>query len=201
AFIADDLVGYIDGHYRTIAKRSARGLAGHSMGGYGTMRIGMKHPEAFSVLYAMSSCCLMNDPQRLLPGAAANRPPTGALANALSAQAAAWAPDPQNPPKYFDLPTKDGAIQPLIAAKWTTNSPLVMVDQYVPNLKSYRAIAIDVGTQDPFLTTNTQLDQALTRLGVSHKFETYEGTHGNRITERFASKVLPFFAGNLAPAK
>jgi len=47
----------------------------------------------------------------------------------------------------------------------------------------YRAIAIDVGTKDPFLTTNTQLDQALTRLGVAHTFETYDGDHGNRITE------------------
>ena len=50
AFVADDLVAYIDGHYRTIADRSARGLAGHSMGGYGTVRIGMKHPEAFCAL-------------------------------------------------------------------------------------------------------------------------------------------------------
>ena len=108
------------------------------MGGYGTVRIGMKHPEAFSVLYAMSSCCLMNDPQRLLPGAGANQPPTGVLAKALSAQAAAWAPNPMNPPQFFDLPTKDGEIQPLIAAKWVTNSPLVMVDQYVPSLKRYQ---------------------------------------------------------------
>jgi len=201
-FVADDLIAYIDGHYRTIADRSARGLAGHSMGGYGTVRIGMKHPEAFSVLYAMSSCCLMNDPQRLLPGAAPTRqPPSGVLAKALSAQAAAWAPDPMNPPQFFDLPTKNGEIQPLIADKWVTNSPLVMVDQYVPNLKSYRAIAIDVGTQDPFLATNTQLDQAFTRLGVTHKFETYEGTHGNRITARFAAQVLPFFSENLAAAR
>jgi len=116
AYIAEDLVTYIDAHYRTFADRSARGLAGHSMGGDGTMRIGMKHPEAFSVLYAMSSCCLMNDLQRLLPGAGAN-PPSGALAKALSAQAAAWAPNPMIPPQFFDLPTKDGEIQPLIAAK------------------------------------------------------------------------------------
>src|SRR6185503_6664502 len=102
AYISSDLTGYIDSHYRTIADRSARGLSGHSMGGYGTMRIGMKHPEVFSVLYAMSSCCLMNDPQRLVPGARSGQPPSGALANALSAQAAAWAPDPLNPPKYFD---------------------------------------------------------------------------------------------------
>ena len=76
-----------------------------------------------------------------------------------------------------------------------------MVDQYVPNLKMYRAIAVDVGTKDPFLTTNTQLDQALSRLGVAHKFETYDGDHGNRITARFAAKVLPFFSANLTESK
>ncbi|HEX5226347.1 MAG TPA: alpha/beta fold hydrolase [Bryobacteraceae bacterium] len=200
-YIAKDLIEYIDSHYRTISNRSARGLAGHSMGGYGTVRIGMKHPEAFSVLYAMSSCCLMNDPQRLLPGASATQPPRGPLAHALSAQAAAWAPDTQNPPTYFDLPSKDGELQPLIAAKWTTNSPLLLVDQYVPNLKTYRAICIDVGTKDPFCTTNTQLDQALTRLGVLHTFESYDGDHGNRITARFAAKVLPFFSVNLTEPK
>ncbi len=197
-FVAKDLTAYIDGHYRTIADRNSRGLAGHSMGGYGTVRIGMKHPETFSALYAMSSCCLMNDPQRLVPGASGNQPPSGALANALAAQAAAWAPDTMNPPKFFDLPTKDGELQPLIAAKWTANSPLLMVDQYVPGLKMYRAIAIDVGTKDPFLATNTQLDQTLTRLGIAHNFESYEGDHGSRITARFAANVLPFFSKNLA---
>src|SRR5688500_9400747 len=61
-FIARDLTEFIDQRYRTIASRAGRGLAGHSMGGYGTMRIGMKQPAAFAALYAMSSCCLMNDP-------------------------------------------------------------------------------------------------------------------------------------------
>ena len=207
SYIAEDLPAYIDSHYRTIANRNARGLAGHSMGGYGTVRIGMKRPESFSVLYAMSSCCLMNNPQQLLPGASAGKQSApaadkakggGALAKALSAQAAAWAPNPQNPPQFFDLPTKDGEVQPLIAAKWTANSPLVMVDQYVPNLKRYRAISIDVGTMDPFFTLNSQLDQALTRLGVQHKLEAYDGDHGNRIKARFAEKLLPFFSTNLA---
>src|SRR6266704_7002099 len=61
-FIAQELVQYIDAHYRTISDAASRGLAGHSMGGYGTMRIGMKHPEVFSSLYAMSSCCLTANP-------------------------------------------------------------------------------------------------------------------------------------------
>src|SRR6201985_3033075 len=57
-FIAHDLVAYIDAHYRTIAARESRGLAGHSMGGYGATRIGMKHADVFGSLYIMSPCCL-----------------------------------------------------------------------------------------------------------------------------------------------
>ena len=37
---------------------------------------------------------------------------------------------------------------PEIMAKYTANSPLAFVDQYIGNLKQYRAIAMDVGDQD-----------------------------------------------------
>src|SRR5665213_2076700 len=57
-YIAHDVVTYIDAHYRTIANRMSRGLVGHSMGGYGAARIGMRHPEMFGSLYLMSACCL-----------------------------------------------------------------------------------------------------------------------------------------------
>ncbi len=214
-FVADDLTAYIDRRYRTIASKEGRGLAGHSMGGYGTMRIGMKQPHAFGALYAMSSCCLMNDPAAGRGGAAgrgdagrgapqgrgagqgAGQGRGGGMANALSAQAAAWAPNPKNPPQFFDLPTKDGEVQLLVAAKWVANSPLVFVDQYVPSLRSMRAVALDIGDRDPFVTTNRQLADALTRLDVPHTFEVYEGDHGNRIRERFEMNVLPFFSRQL----
>jgi enterochelin esterase-like enzyme len=217
AYLAEDLVTYIDSHYRTLTNRDGRGLSGHSMGGYGTMRVGMKQPAVFSVLYAMSSCCLMNNPAQGRGAAPAPAPapdnaargaaPTGrgarggGLSNALFAQAAAWAPNPMNPPQYFDVPTKDSVLQPLIAAKWVANSPLVMVDQYVPALKRYRAIAMDVGTEDPLGAANIDLDQALTRLGVAHRFETYEGNHTSRVRERFETKVLPFFSEQLRAEK
>ena len=42
SYVAGDLVAYIDSHYRTVPNRLARGLGGHSMGGYGALRIGMK---------------------------------------------------------------------------------------------------------------------------------------------------------------
>src|ERR687886_2172457 len=57
-FIARDLVAYIDAHYRTIPDCLSRGLVGHSMGGYGATRIGMKHADVFGSLYIMSPCCL-----------------------------------------------------------------------------------------------------------------------------------------------
>ena len=53
-FIARDVVSYIDAHYRTLAERASRGLVGHSMGGYGATRIGMKHSDVFGSLYIMS---------------------------------------------------------------------------------------------------------------------------------------------------
>jgi S-formylglutathione hydrolase FrmB len=53
-FIADDLVAYVDSHYRTLAHRMSRGIAGHSPGGHAALRLGMKRPEVFANLYAMS---------------------------------------------------------------------------------------------------------------------------------------------------
>jgi len=214
SYLAQDLVAYIDGHYRTLAQRDGRGLGGHSMGGYGTLRVGMKRPDVFSALYAMSSCCLLIDPasggdvvmraarERAGSQAGSEQPPARAdpaagFANALSAQAAAWAPNPDNPPNFFDLPYKNGEVDPLVAAKWLANAPLVLVDQYVPNLRRYRAIALDVGNADPLGADNLRLDAALTRLRVEHSFEQYEGDHGNRVRERFATKLLPFFGAHL----
>jgi len=53
-FVTKDLVSYIDGTYRTVAKASARGLSGFSMGGSGTINVGLKHPDVYAALYANS---------------------------------------------------------------------------------------------------------------------------------------------------
>jgi len=207
AFITEDLIHYIDSHYRTIANRESRGLAGHSMGGYGTLRIGMKHPELYAAIYPMSSCCLMNNQFVDRAGAPAARQANdkgkgkggrGGGFDTTSALAAAWSPNPMNPPKFFDLPTKDGKVVPEIAAKWIANSPLAMVDQYWTNLKKYKAFKMDVGLQDGLAASNKEMDESLTRLGISHQFETYEGDHTNHVKERWVESVVPFFSNNLS---
>jgi S-formylglutathione hydrolase len=209
-YVAEDLVAYIDSHYRTIASRRSRGLGGHSMGGYGALRIGMKRPDVFSVLYLMSSCCLnasINPRVEQMTTAAAvttraqaeeeaNKPGFGV--SVTLASAAAWSPNPKNPPLYFDLPVKDGVPQPDVIAKWAANAPLAMVGQYIPSLKMYKAIGMEVGTKDGLLRTNKQLEEMFTNFGVKHTYEEYDGDHTNKVYERVETSVLPFFSKNLS---
>lgn len=53
-FVTQDVVGYMDSHYRTIPTARARGLAGNGIGGTGVLEIALKHPDRFSCVYAMS---------------------------------------------------------------------------------------------------------------------------------------------------
>ena len=219
-FIWHDLVAYIDAHYRTIADRQSRGLAGHSMGGYGASRIGMKHPDVFGALYIMSPCCLSpmtgsgpGPADQMKERAIANEKKVAAakspselaaespgFGSAVFATAAAWAPNPKNPPLYFDLPTKDGIPQPDIMAKFIANAPLAFVDQYIANLKQYRAIAMDVGDQDGLRADATRLHELLDNYQVRNSFEVYSGTHTSAVADRFQNHVLPFFSKNLCLA-
>jgi hypothetical protein len=111
------------------------------MGGYGTARIGMKHADTFGALYMMSPCCLSPrsfgpiDPEAQAALESVKTPSDSAklpfMLRAQMASAAAWSPDPLNPPLYLDLPMKDGAVRPDIQAKWAANAPLAFLDQYV----------------------------------------------------------------------
>ncbi|HEX9106426.1 MAG TPA: alpha/beta fold hydrolase, partial [Longimicrobiales bacterium] len=187
-FISHDVVAYVDAHYRTIAQRRSRGLVGHSMGGYGATRIGMKHPEVFGSLYIMSPCCLSarggGGPANaqldsLLQGVRsaedAARLPWGV--RALLASAAAWSPDPKNPPLYLDLPVKDGVVQADVMARWAANAPLAFADQYTGNLRQYDAIAMDVGDHDGLRVDAGKLHELFDRYGLANTFEIYPGTH------------------------
>jgi len=206
-FVSRDLVAYIDAHYRTIPARTSRGLVGHSMGGYGATRIGMKHSDVFGSLYIMSPCCLAARPAgpanadlekaveaAKTPADMANLP---FFSRAQLATAAAWSPDPKNPPFYFDLPTKDGVPQPDVLAKWAANAPLAFIDQYIGNLRQYRAIAIDVGDQDGLKADTVKLHEALDKYGLANAFEIYHGTHTSAVADRFQNHVLLFFSRSL----
>ena len=208
AFIAKDLVAYIDKHYRTLPVRESRGLVGHSMGGYGASRIGMRHADVFGALYMMSPCCLSPREAGQLGGedAAAlarvktiedtQKLPWGLRAQLASA--AAWSPNPNKPPLFLDLPVENGVARPDILAKWAANAPLAFVDQYVSALGRYKAIAIDVGDRDGLKEDAAKLHAALDRYGIANSFEIYAGDHTSAVPVRLQDHVLPFFSRNLA---
>ena len=194
------------------------GLVGHSMGGYGATRIGMKHPDVFGSLYIMSPCCLSARPFGPPPGADASKyvemekqfeqsvaalhsPADSAgmqfFQRAQLASAAAWSPDPKNPPLYLDLPMKDGVPQPDVLAKWAANAPLAFIDQYIENLGEYHAIAEDVGDQDGLRFDTQNLHETLESYGIRNSFEMYHGTHTSAVADRFQNHVIPFFNENL----
>ena len=209
-FVAEELVAYIDSHYRTIAKKESRGLCGHSMGGYGALRIGEKNPDVFSAVYLLSPCCLNSSalplqtvPQSFLRADSIKTveqfQKTDFGTKVLFASAAAWSPNPENPPFYIDLPVKEGQLQAAVLEKWDANRPLNSLDQYIFNIKKLKAIAFDAGTRDVGIAESIKtLDKELTKYGIKHFFEIYEGDHINRVAERIEKKMLQFFSENLS---
>jgi S-formylglutathione hydrolase len=203
-FVSREMVGYVDAHYRTIPTPNGRALAGHSMGGYGALRIGMKHPEIFSTVYAMNPCCL---------GLEFAVPPDEKSAAAMEAirtwedlqhadlptkaafaSAAAWSPDPLRPPFYLDLPWQSGVRQPAVLARWAANRPLVTLDQYVNNLRHLTSLGFDAGDRDaPGIRESVEtLHQELNAYAIPHVFTVYRGTHQSAVAQRFRDVLLPF---------
>jgi enterochelin esterase-like enzyme len=203
-FVGYDLVEWVDANYRTIAKREARGLSGHSMGGYGTWRIAMKYPGTFSSIYAMSACCLTPQPPNAEAAKRVEAMTPEEMTNAQFGELApistysVWSPDPTNPPNYWNTGLKeDGTIDPLVEGRFAANAPTVMLSQYVPALKGLEAIAIDIGDKDFLMQGNLAFKTELDRFGIAYDWEVYEGDHGNRIKDRIRSDVLPFFGTHL----
>jgi len=205
-FITKELVDYIDSLYRTIPKPQSRGLAGHSMGGYGTIRLGMKYPEVYSVIYILSACCMegivSSNPEVMKSYEAISSlvqledAPFGVMANLASA--AAWAPNPENPPFYLDLPYENGEIRQDIASKFAANRILYTIEQYIPNLKKLKAIAMDAGQQDVGISNSTRkLHDLLSKYDIHHMYESYQGNHTSHIGERIRTRTLPFFSKHL----
>jgi enterochelin esterase-like enzyme len=204
-YVARDLVEWVDANYRTIAERDSRGLAGHSMGGYGTIRIAMKHPETFSSIYMMSACCLQ---PMVLDVATAQRIEGMSEADLAAADfgglapvstLVTWSPDPTDTGllKAETGLREDGTLDPLVNYRIAANSPTVLLPQYLPALNGLEAFAMDIGDQDFLIEPNNEFRAELDRFGVEYQFELYEGDHGNRIAERIRTEVLPFFGEHL----
>ncbi len=214
-FTAKDLVNYVDQNYRTITNRENRGIAGHSMGGHGAIKLGMLFPNVFASVYALSPYVLGLEKDYGVEGKAYKQAQliksrdtliTGYKflnANAVVAVGRAFSPNPNKPPFYADLPyTYEGdnlIVNHKVLNLWNKNLPNEMVKDYVNNLKSLKAIKLDWGRDDFFThipSTSRTFSEKLDEFEINHFAEEYNGSHLDKIyTEdgRFMNDMLPFF--------
>lgn len=224
-YIAVDLIGYVDAHYRTLARPESRGVAGHSMGGFGAIVMAMHRPDVFRAAYAISPCCL--DAVEDIGYANESWRRAMAFKNtadvekardtgdfypvAIVALGRALAPDAQAP-LLFDFPIRAEGPQLMpdepAYTKWREAFPIRQVPRYAENLRSMKGLTIEYGLSDQFphipLST-AAFSQALIDARVPHTLDVYSGDHRRAVNERLESKVFPFFAATLAvsepPAK
>jgi S-formylglutathione hydrolase len=208
-FIVQDVVQFVDTHFRTIANAGSRGIAGHSMGGYGTVMIAMKHPDIFSTAYGLSSSSLVFDPN-----------PDNYLANyktifeeiygatvitdfeSLSwdarltlSMSVAMVPNASSPPFYCDyMFNTSGEFVPSYWQKTMAFDPYTSITTYEQNILQLTAIRLDCGDLDGNLQSNITFGNKLANIGIPSAFESYAGDHTNKLEERMKSRVLPFFS-------
>jgi S-formylglutathione hydrolase len=220
-YVTRDLVSYIDKTYRTLAIAGKRGIAGHSMGGYGALTLAFRHPDVFSATYAMSPCCtdLVGD---LGPSnnawvriAQLQRPddvPQALKAGqffvaAMAAMSASLAPDPKAK-TLGDAPfyPESGEIKTNAAAasRISSSLPANMVVPLLSNIAKLKGIFIEYGAQENFTHIPLgaqELSRELSEAGIPHTLEVFEGDHGNRLSERIGERLLPWMSRQLTDAK
>lgn len=215
AYITQEIVGLVDARLRTIPLASARGITGHSMGGYGAFVLATLHPDVFGAVYAMSPCCMRfddrpvaNASQYLLLANASSREEVrtaGFFAALPLALAAIYSPNTEHSPFFVNLPFRaaGASVQPVsdVVARWHGQTPMRLADSLSANLARLRAIGFDAGREDPYRDIPAViplLDSLLTARHIPHFAELYTGEHSNRIPERLLSRVLPFMDNALA---
>ncbi len=210
-FSGKELVEYVDKNFKTIATRDSRGIAGHSMGGYGAIKMGMLFPDVFSSVYALSPGLLAfvkefgpnsDSFKELSKIKNQEELKKSYYPKVLVAVARAWSPNPSRPPFYCDLPfTYKGdslIINDAVMEKWNQNMPVYMVDKYASNLRKLKALKLDWGRNDAsrFPVQCSMFSQRLENLGIAHFAEEYIGNHVNKIWTtdgRVLNDLLPFF--------
>ena len=203
-YLCDEIVPWVDTHYRTLAQREHRGIMGKSSGGYGAMITPMLRPDLWGGLAthagdALFETCYLPEfrqSARLLrefyDGSFANfwrdfrkrvaftRMGDDVLMNDW-AMAAAYSADRDGTIHLPYEPTT-GALIPEVWDRWLVWDPVRMVPQHAEALRSLRAIYIDSGKRDQyFLDLGAEaFRQALEDIGVRDVyFELFDGTHSS----------------------
>jgi len=202
SYLCDEVVPWVDAHYRTLAAREHRGIAGKSSGGYGAMVTPMLRPDLFGGFAthagdALFEVCYLPDFraavralrddyagsfatfwERFRARPAFSKDSDAVLLN-VYCMAACYSTDPDGTVRLpFDPST--GEHDPEVWDRWLAWDPVRMAKKHGAALRSMRAIYIDCGKKDEyFLDLGAEaFRRALAEEGVADaRFELFDATH------------------------
>jgi enterochelin esterase-like enzyme len=197
-YIVKEIVSFIDKRYNS----SLRVVFGHSSGGYGSLLLGMRHPDIFYGLVdhagdAAFEYCYLQDFPKALEAYLEYGGPKKWLDNFwkkpnhhdkndgpplnVFAMAAHYSPNPNSSEMGVDLPfdLKTGEILPHVWKRWLFHDPVRIVEKYRNNLDRLRFIYLDCGSKDEF---NLQLGarilhSKLESMNIKHYYEEFNDGH------------------------
>jgi S-formylglutathione hydrolase FrmB len=169
--IVKEFIPMIESSYRVNATRATRGISGISMGGYGALKIAMKHPEMFGSVSAHSAALVPD-----LNGTAV----TGRRLDLFKT--------------LFDNIYGIGFASggPLDLKYWNENNPLELAKD-TSRLRGMK-IYFDCGTEDDygFYAGHKVLDELLTKARYLHTAALYPGPHGWDYAKQHTQQSLLF---------
>jgi enterochelin esterase-like enzyme len=194
-FIVNDLVQYIDSKYLTIAQRDKRAIMGHSVGGYGCIRLALKYPELFgSVASHAGFLDLTTDLNELIQCALTEKdslepftsPDQGECIEAIFNLSYSFSPNLNNPPYNVDFPVDNtGAIIDSVWARWREHDATHLADQFSATGRNDLAFYLTCGRQDDLFPSVQAFADSLSRFGLGYIFDPYNGEHNDQLSVRF----------------
>lgn len=201
-YLIDELVPFVDAHFRTVPDPQFRAVMGKSSGGYGALIHAMQHPDIFRAAACHSGDMYFemslkpdlpkflnriarnnNDPQAFLHEFAGKLKKSGSDFEALNilAMAACYSPNPAAPGLPVDFPVDlyTGELRADVWERWLQHDPVMIVERYAAALQQMRLLYLDCGARDEYnLHYGARIFvQRLRALGVPHVYEEFDDGH------------------------
>jgi S-formylglutathione hydrolase FrmB len=204
SYLCDEVVPWVDEHYRTIPERESRAIAGKSSGGFGAMITPMLRPDLFGALathagdslyelcyipeFGQAARALRDYDHDIMRWWAdfGSRPSftkqhDSLLRTVLGVAACFSASHDGTPELPFD--PVSAVLRPEVWQRWLDWDPVRMVPRYADALRSLQAVWIDAGTRDEwYLDLGAEAFHAeLVKVGVPSDriyFELFDAGHG-----------------------
>ena len=192
-YIVKDMVEEIGSKYNTYKHREKWSIMGHSMGGFGAMKIALKYPAKFIGVSSLSGPLDITYFKELLPIMLAEHgtaPPydlsyTGSVTQLVYSMAGAFSPNLAATPPVM-LPVKStGAIDSSVLGLWENYNPINFIKGWRGN--PAMAVFTYCGDLDEFklATPNQMFSDTLSKYSLPHTY--IEDPNGDHVSSLFTS--------------